>query len=165
MLTDVSCHCKMTEDGVTSFCRLKDITNTCECMRNSPTIAGFLQCNGRKLEGAEGLKCVFVVYCVLYINISALVRELLSINSPFVGQLYEDKSLVLCTHDLIFTKDLQTVNYYSDTYSLLEVIYFLNVRQLFIDVTLLGSCYDVTFTQKSAIKRVVISLFTTHFNQ
>ena len=44
---------------------------------------------------------------------SALVRELLSNNSLFVGQLYEDKSLALRTRDLIFTTDLQTVNYYT----------------------------------------------------
>ena len=45
---------------------------------------------------------------------SALVRELLSNNSLFVGQLYEDKSLALRGRDLIFfTTDLQTVNYYS----------------------------------------------------
>ena len=45
-------------------------------------------------------------------NRSALVRELLSNNSLFVGQLYEDKSLALRARDLIFfTTDLQTVNY------------------------------------------------------
>ena len=42
------------------------------------------------------------------------VRELMSNNSLFVGQLYEDKSLALRARDLIFfTTDLQTVNYYS----------------------------------------------------
>ena len=47
-------------------------------------------------------------------NSSALVRELLSNNSLFGGQLYEDKSLALRARDLIFfTTDLQTVNYYS----------------------------------------------------
>ena len=46
-------------------------------------------------------------------NRSALVRELLSNNSLFVGQLYENKLLALGAHDLIFlTADLQTVNYY-----------------------------------------------------
>ena len=46
-------------------------------------------------------------------NRSALVRELLSNNSLFVGQLYEDKSLALRARDLIFfTTDLQRVNYY-----------------------------------------------------
>ena len=46
-------------------------------------------------------------------NRSAPVRELLSNNSLFVGQLYEDKSLALHARDLIFfTTDLQTVNYY-----------------------------------------------------
>ena len=39
---------------------------------------------------------------------------MLSNNSLFVGLLYEDKSLVLRAHDLIFfTTDLQTVNYYT----------------------------------------------------
>ena len=43
---------------------------------------------------------------------------LLNNNLLFVGQLYENKSLVLCAHDLIFfTTDLQTVNY-------LELIFF-----------------------------------------
>ena len=47
-------------------------------------------------------------------NRSALVRELLSNNSLFVGQLYEDKSLALSAFDLIFfTTDLQSVNYYT----------------------------------------------------
>ena len=42
------------------------------------------------------------------------MRELLSNNSLFVGQLYEDKSLALHARDLVFFKtDLQTVNYYS----------------------------------------------------
>ena len=54
----------------------------------------------------------FIVYSNR--NRSALVRELLSNNSLFVGQLYDDKSLALRAHDLIFfTTDLQTVNYYS----------------------------------------------------
>ena len=39
--------------------------------------------------------------------------ELLSNNLLFVGQMYEDKSLVMHARDLIFfTTDLQTVNYY-----------------------------------------------------
>ena len=47
-------------------------------------------------------------------NRSALVHELLSNNSLFVGQLYEDKSLALRARDLIFfTTDLHTVNYYT----------------------------------------------------
>ena len=45
---------------------------------------------------------------------AALVCDLSSYNSLFVGQMYEDKSLVLLACDLIFiTTDLQTVNYYS----------------------------------------------------
>ena len=47
-------------------------------------------------------------------NRSALVGELLSNNSLFVGQLFEDKSLALRARYLIFfTTDLQTVNYYT----------------------------------------------------
>ena len=46
-------------------------------------------------------------------NRSDLVCELLCNNSLFVGQLYEDKSLALRARDLIFTTDLQTVNYYT----------------------------------------------------
>ena len=45
-------------------------------------------------------------------NRSALVCELLSNNSLFVGQLNEDKSLALSARNLIFfTTDLQTVNF------------------------------------------------------
>ena len=47
-------------------------------------------------------------------NRSAVVCELLSNYSLFVGQLYEDKSLALHARDLIFfTTDFQTVNYYT----------------------------------------------------
>ena len=47
-------------------------------------------------------------------NRSALVRKLLCNNSLFVGELYEDKSLMLRAHDMIFfTADLRTVNYYT----------------------------------------------------
>ena len=42
----------------------------------------------------------------------ALVHELLSNNSLFVGQLSKDKSFALGAHDWSsFTTDLQTVNY------------------------------------------------------
>ena len=65
MLSDVICNWKMTLflafDGVTSFLRLKDVTNTRKRMRRSLSIAGVLKCNGGKLEEAEDFKCVFVV--------------------------------------------------------------------------------------------------------
>ena len=51
----------MALGGVTSFLRLKDVTN-CDVVE---VLAGVLQCNGGKLEEAEDFKCVFVVYCVL----------------------------------------------------------------------------------------------------
>ena len=42
------------------------------------------------------------------------MRELLSNNSLFVGQLYANKFLAFRARDLIsFTTDFQTVNYYS----------------------------------------------------
>ena len=36
-------------------------------------LAGFLQCNGGKLEEAEYFKCIVVVYCVLESYMSAFV--------------------------------------------------------------------------------------------
>ena len=59
--------------------------------------------------------CFRRLLCVrIEIDQPAPVRELLSNNSLFVGQLYGDKSLALRARDLIFfTTDLQTVNYYS----------------------------------------------------
>ena len=54
----------MALEGVTSSGRLEDVANTCKLMRSSPTVAGFLQCNGRKLKEAEVFRCVFIVYCV-----------------------------------------------------------------------------------------------------
>ena len=41
----------MALDGVTSFLRLKYVTNTCKCMRQ--LLAGIIQCNDGKLEEAE----------------------------------------------------------------------------------------------------------------
>ena len=44
MLADVICYCKMKSvmrlDGVTSFLRLKDVTNISKHVRHSPTIGG-----------------------------------------------------------------------------------------------------------------------------
>ena len=54
------------------------------------------------MEEAEDFKCDFVIYCGLEWNRSAPERELLSNNSLFVVQLYEDKSLALPACDLIF---------------------------------------------------------------
>ena len=54
----------MALDGVTSFIHLKDVTNTCKRMQNSPNFFGIIQYNGGKLEEAEYFKCVFVAYCV-----------------------------------------------------------------------------------------------------
>ena len=84
-------------------------------------LAEFLQSKGKKLEESLDFKCVFVVYCLFNRNRSALVHDLLSNNSLFVGQIYEDISLALLARDLIFfTTDRQTLNY-----SLPELNYFL----------------------------------------
>ena len=58
-------------------------------------------------------------------NRSALLRELLSNISLFVGQLYAGKSLALRARDLLcFTTDLQTVIYYSTIHAI-ELMCFL----------------------------------------
>ena len=58
-------------------------------------------------------------------NRSAILRELLTNNSLFVGQLYEDKSLGLRSRDLIFfTTDLSELLLAN---SPLELLYFLNM--------------------------------------
>ena len=104
----------MALDGVTSFYAWKTLQLRVSIYDVVQVLAGVLQCNGGKMEEAEGVECVFVVYCVKNRKRSVPVRELLSNNSLFVGQLYEDKSLALRARDLIFfTTDLQTVNYYS----------------------------------------------------
>ena len=96
-------------------CSLKDVTRVCKRLRNSPAFGGnFFSAmaeSSKKLKSSN----VFSVFIVCSNrNRPALVRELLSNNSLFVGQLYEDKSLALRARDLIFfTTDLQTVNYCS----------------------------------------------------
>ena len=52
----------MALDGVTSFLRLKDVTNTCKRMRRGLSIGGNSSVQRRK---AEDFKFVFVVYCAL----------------------------------------------------------------------------------------------------
>ena len=76
-LADVNCYCKMTPIVelyvATLFLRLKDVTyslNECDTVQ---LLAGFLQCNGRKLVEAEDFKSVFVLYCVLESYRSAVV--------------------------------------------------------------------------------------------
>ena len=65
------------------------------------------------LKKLETSNVFFSFFVCLNRNRSATVRELLSNNSLFIGQLCEDKSLALHAHDLIFTTDLQTTNYYT----------------------------------------------------
>ena len=118
MLSDIICYWKMMSymalDGMISFLRLVDITNTCKHMQHTEYWREFFSAmaeSWKKLKTSN----VFSLFIVCYNqNRSALACELLSNNSLFVGQLCEDKSLALHACDLIFfTIDLQTVNYYS----------------------------------------------------
>ena len=142
VVADVICYWKMTSfmalDGVTSFLRLKDVTDTrkrmrrrvkywrefvrlkdvtkaCKRVRHSLSIYGSSSVQWQKVGRSLRFQICFVVCFVLENpNRSAPVRELLSNNSLFVSKLYEDKSLAQHARDFIFfTTDLQTVNYYS----------------------------------------------------
>ena len=105
----------MALDSVTSFLCLNDVTNTRKRMRHSLSIGGSSSVQWRKVWKKLITSNVSSLFFVcLNRNRSALVRELLSNNSLFVSQLYEDKSLALHARDLIFlTTDLLTVNYYT----------------------------------------------------
>ena len=87
----------------------------CKRSRNSPAFGGISSI--AMAESPKKLKSSNVILSFIVCsnrNRSAAVRELLSNNSLFIGQLYEDKSLALRARDSIFfTTDLQTVNYYS----------------------------------------------------
>ena len=68
MLVDVIYYCKimsvMALDGVMSFLRLKDVTNTSKRMQHSPTTCGNSSVQWRMFEEADSIY-VFVVCCVL----------------------------------------------------------------------------------------------------
>ena len=102
-----------TLDGVTSFFLSQQRK---KCMLTAAlvnTVGGISLCDDEKLEESEGYNYFFVIFYVLELNRSALVRDLLSNKSQFVDQLKEDKSLALHARDLIFfTTDLQSVIYY-----------------------------------------------------
>ena len=86
------------------------------------------------------------------------MRELLSNNSPFVGPLYEDKSSksgtgTLRARDLIiFTTDLQIVNYYSTITAIADL--FLNYNRLF---CCNHTCYCVGMVAVTSASRYVTS--------
>ena len=112
-LADIIFYCKMTSimalDGVTSFLRLKDVTNT----RQSIYWREFFSAMAKIWKKLKSSNVYSSLIVCLNRNRSALMRELLSNNSLFVGQLYKDKSLAMRARDLIFfTTDLQTVSYY-----------------------------------------------------
>ena len=54
----------MALDGVTSFLRLKGVTNTSKRMRHSLNIGRSSSAQFRKVKEVEDFKCVFIVYCV-----------------------------------------------------------------------------------------------------
>ena len=53
----------MALDGVTSFLRLLDVTNTCKRMRRGLSISGRSKCKGGKLEEAERFKSFLSLLC------------------------------------------------------------------------------------------------------
>ena len=67
----------MALDCVTSFLRLKDVTNTCKRMRRGLSVGGNSSMQRRNLEEAGDFKFVFVVYCAINRNRSTPVRDLL----------------------------------------------------------------------------------------
>ena len=71
MLADIICCWKMTSfmglDGVTSFLRLKDVTNTHKRMRHSLSIGGSSSVQWRKV--GKKLKTSNVFPCLLYVRI------------------------------------------------------------------------------------------------
>ena len=68
-LADVICYCKMTSvmalDDVTSFYAGKPLQMHVHVCDTVQLLVGFPQCNGRKLEEAEYLKCIVLNFCVL----------------------------------------------------------------------------------------------------
>ena len=69
MLADVICFWKMssfmTLDGVTSFLRLKDVTNTCKGMRRSLSIGGSSSVQWRKIGRSRRFQMRFRrLFCV-----------------------------------------------------------------------------------------------------
>ena len=68
MLADVIYYCKMMSvmaiDGVTSFLRLKDITNTCKHMGHIPTISGNSSVQWRKVGKKLNTSNVFLLFIV-----------------------------------------------------------------------------------------------------
>ena len=101
---------------VNFFFHLKDPTYTCKRMQHSPSIwRGFFSAMAESLKKLKTSNVFSSFIVCKNRKSSALVRELLSNNSLFVGQLYEDKSLALRARNFIFytTDHLQTVNYYT----------------------------------------------------
>ena len=88
-------------DDVSSFLRLKDVTNTCKHVRRSLSIGrSFFNAiaeSWKKLKTSNVFSS-FIVYSNR--NRSAPVRELLSNNSLFVGRVL-----------IFFATDLKAVNY------------------------------------------------------
>ena len=112
------CHLLLQNDvihgvrRVTSFLPLKDVTNTCKHVTLSNYWWELFNAMAESWKKPKTSNVFLSFIACWNRNRSALVRGLMSNNSLFVGQLFEDKSLELRAHDLIFvTTDLQTVNY------------------------------------------------------
>ena len=76
MLADVICYCKMTSfmalDGVTSFLRLKDVTNTYTRLQRSLTIGGDSSVQWRKVGRSLRLQMSFRSLLCVRIEIDQL---------------------------------------------------------------------------------------------
>ena len=84
---------------------------SCKRLGNGQTFGGIffsaMAESWKKLKTTD-VRSSFIVCSNRTLFRSAPMRDLLSYNSLFVGQLYEDKSLALRARDLIFfTTDLQ----------------------------------------------------------
>ena len=114
MLADDRCHYKNDIRHGVRRCNVVLIKDVCETVL---LLEGFFQCNGGKLEEAEGFSLFTSFIVSLNRNRSVLAcefTELLCNHSLFVDQLYKNKSLALRTRDLfLFTNDHKTVNYYT----------------------------------------------------
>ena len=82
-------------------------------------------------ESSKKLKSSYLILSFLFCsnrNRSALVRELLSNNSLFVGQLYEDKYILMpaCNYGKPFYYLLRNVDILYKTYIVYQISYILN---------------------------------------
>ena len=95
-------HVSLTLDGVT-FLHVTNVRNTCKCLHCSQTFGRISSEQWRKVWRIWSIQQLLLFHHLLCVRIEIdqiQCSELLSNNLLFVGQLWADKSLTLCTHDL-----------------------------------------------------------------